>query len=98
MTLEAYAPDESEWTLDPGIRNAVLILRSAGLETLESCEGGSGHSYPVPTVRFNGGAWEGHKAFAVAMEHGLPVTGVRRVYDVCDLQLNGPWWEITFRP
>ncbi len=95
--LETFAPDEAEWKLDPGIRRAVLILRSAGIETNESCEGGEGHSYPVPTISFRGSSWAGYHAFSVAMEHGLPVTSLRRVYDVLDTQLQGPWWEMTFR-
>ena len=97
MDLEQFAPDEAEWQLDPGIRHAVLTLRSAGVETVESCEGGKGHSYPVPTVSFRGSSWAGYRAFAVAMENGLPVTGLRLVYDVLDSQLQGPWWEMTFR-
>ncbi len=28
----------------------VEVLRAAGVETFESCEGGAGHSYPEPTV------------------------------------------------
>jgi hypothetical protein len=95
--LEVFAPDEAEWKLDPGIRRGVLILRSAGIETYESCEGGEGHSYPVPTISFRGSAWAGYHAFSVAMEHGLPVTSLRRVYDVLEAQLQGPWWEMTFR-
>jgi hypothetical protein len=97
MRLEQFAPDESEWTLDAGIRQAVLVLRSGGVETLESCEGGKGHSYPVPTIRFHGDTASGYRAFAVATENGLAVTSLRRVYDVLDAQLHGPWWEMTFR-
>ena len=52
---------------------------------------------PEPTVRFHGNAWEGHRAFAIAMERGLPVLAVRRSYSVIDGQLEGPWWEMTFR-
>lgn len=95
--LERFAPDESEWKLDEGIRDTVLLLRSGGIETLESCEGGEGHSYPVPTIRFHGDAWAGYRAFALAMEHGATVAGLRRVYDVSQGQLQGPWWEMTFR-
>ena len=32
--------------LDPGIAGAVAVLREAGVETFESCEGGHGHAYP----------------------------------------------------
>ena len=52
--------------LDPGIAAYVDALRDAGVETFESCEGGSGHAYPEPTVRFGGGPGEGFRALAVA--------------------------------
>lgn len=97
-TLEAFAPNEAEWKLDAGIRHAVLILRQGGIETFESCDGQAGHSFSEPTVRFHGDSWAGYRAFAVAMEHGLPVGELRRVYAAQDAQLNGPWWELTFRP
>lgn len=94
---EKFAPNETEWKLDPGIRDAVLILRGGGIETFESCDGGGGHSFLEPTVRFHGDSWAGYKAFAVAMENGLPVNELRRVYAAQDAQLSGPWWELTFR-
>jgi hypothetical protein len=94
-TLEAFAP-EVDLPIDPGIREAVLILRRAGIETFESCEGGAGHAFDVPTIRFNGDAWAGYKAFGVAMENGLPVECIQRVHSVVNGQLEGPWWEIVF--
>ena len=94
--LEAFAP-EVDLAVDAGIRRAVLILRRGGVETFESCEGGDGHAYPEPTVRFFGNAWAGFKAYSVAMEHDLPVLALRRIYSVNDGELQGPWWEMTFR-
>jgi hypothetical protein len=96
VSLESYAP-VADLAVDPGIRDAVLLLRSEGVETFESCEGGDGHAFPEPTIRFHGDAWAGYRAFAVAMQHQLPVAHLRRVYDVVEAQLEGPWWEITFR-
>jgi hypothetical protein len=46
-------------TLDKGIERIVNILRNADIETFESCEGGIGHAYNVPTVRFHGDRSEG---------------------------------------
>lgn len=86
-----------DMALDPGIRSYVLMLRSEGIETFESCEGGPGHAFPEPTIRFYGNHVEGFRAFTVAMNHGLPVFNIRRVYDVNDGELCGPWWEMTFR-
>lgn len=94
--LEAFEP-EVDLPLDPGIRYAVLVLRAGGVETFESCEGGDGHPCPEPFVKFDGSAWAGYHAFAVAMEHGLPVLTLQRVHDVNDGQLVGPWWVLVFR-
>lgn len=96
--LDSFDPvHHGELALDPGIRRYVLVLRACAIETFESCEGGPGHACPEPMVRFNGNAFEGFKAFAVAMTHGLPVLSLRHVYDVNDMRLHGPWWEMTFR-
>lgn len=88
--------DDLETPLDPGIEYAVRILNQGGIETYESCQGGAGHSYPEPTVRFHGDNSEGFRAFAWAMRHGLKVVALRRVYDVIDGELTGPTWEMTF--
>ena len=82
--------------LDPKIRKHVLTLQSAGIETFESCEGGSGHAYLEPTVRFHGGRAVGFRALAAAIEGGLPVATLRRVWPVIDGEPTGPWWEMTF--
>jgi hypothetical protein len=84
--------------LDRGIAEAVTALVSGGVETFESCEGGSGHAYPEPTVRFHGDHVEGYRALAIAMRAGLPVKELRRVWPVNDGEPTGPWWELTFRP
>lgn len=84
--------------LDHGIADAVNALVAAGVETFESCEGGHGHAYPVPTVRFHGDHAEGLRALAVAMRAQLPVIELRRVWPVLENEPTGPWWELTFRP
>lgn len=89
-------PLDFDSPLDPGIRPAVELLVKAGVETFESCEGGPGHAYPEPTVRFHGGRYAGFRAFSVAMDHGLPVAELRRVWPICDGEPTGPWWEMTF--
>jgi hypothetical protein len=83
-------------TIDAGIARAVRILQENGIETFESCEGGEGHAFPEPTVRFYG-RHTGFKAFTVAMEHGLPVMALRLTYYEYDRVLDGPHWEIVFR-
>lgn len=82
--------------LDAGIVDAVRILRRAGVETFESCEGGLGHAYPEPTVRFHGDQSEGFRALGIAMQAGLPVAYLRRLWSINDNEPTGPWWEIVF--
>ena len=94
--LEAYAP-AVDLELDPGIRRYVLILRQGGIETFESCQGGEGHAFPEPTIKFYGNNWEGFKALSVALTNGLPVLSVRLVWDINDGLPQGPWWEMNFR-
>lgn len=82
--------------LDKGIEQAVIALVGAGIDTFESCEGGMGHAYPEPTVRFHGDIGEGHRALAAAVKAGLRVAELRRVWPVIDSEPTGPWWELTF--
>jgi hypothetical protein len=84
--------------LDPGIAPAVETLVGAGVETFESCQGGAGHCYPEPTVRFHGELPEGFRALAVALREGLKVSELRRVWPINDGEPTGPWWELTFHP
>jgi hypothetical protein len=84
--------------LDEGIQEIVVRLVSEGVETFESCVGGPGHSFPEPTVRFEGQTSEGLRALSVALTYGLPVRRLRRVWGVVDGLIHGPWWEMTFRP
>ena len=91
MNAEYFHPP-----LDPGIAKAVHALRDGGVETFESCEGGEGHAYPEPTVRFHGDQSEGFRALAVALQAGLRVTGLRRIWVVRGGEPHGPYWEMTF--
>jgi len=84
--------------LDEGIRDIVLTLTGNGIETFESCQGGEGHSFPEPTVRFEGSSGEGLRALSIALDHGLPVYRLRRAWGIVDGAIHGPWWEMTFRP
>lgn len=90
--VETFSPP-----LDAGIVEAVHILRAAGVETFESCEGGSGHSFSEPTVRFHGNSGAGHYALGVAMMCALPVSELRRTWDIDGECPIGPYWELVFR-
>ena len=83
--------------LDPGIAPIVELLVANGIETYESCQGGQGHAYLEPTVRFHGEASKGYEAVAVALSHGLYVISLRRAWEIIDGELTGPHWEMTFR-
>jgi len=82
--------------LDKGIARYVQVLVIAGIETFESCEGGAGHAYPEPTIRFHGDNSSGFKALSIALQHQLPVTALRRIWVVIDNEPVGPEWEMTF--
>lgn len=89
--------------LDPGIFDAVTLLRNHGVYTIESCQGGEGHSYDRPTVRFKGQYGEGFRALGIAIDAGLPVRELRRVYwiqnsGVVTREVEGAWWELVFAP
>lgn len=82
--------------VDRGIRYALAVLRAAGVETYQSCEGGVGHSFLEPTIQFHGEPAEGFRALAVALTYDLPVNDLRRAWSVQQGEALGPTWEITF--
>lgn len=84
--------------LDRWISYAVKVLRDAGINTYQSCQGGRGHASPDATVRFCGHRTEGFRAVAAAMDAGLPVFELRRFWSITDGELDGPSWEIVFYP
>jgi hypothetical protein len=87
--------------LDTGIEAAVRVLRDAGVPTYESCEGGDGHAFPEPTVRFGGNYAEGLAALSVVLQYesevGLRPYQLRRVWRMDGGELTGPWWDLVFR-
>lgn len=93
--METAVPYES---LDDGIREAVRTLAEAGVETFESCQGGDGHAFPEPTVRFHGETSEGFRALAVAFKYGLNVLSLRRAWTIEDGEPTGPCWELVILP
>ena len=83
--------------LDAGIAAAVKVLRDAGVQTFESCEGGEHHSFRHPTVKFYGSAGEGWRALSVCQNHRLPVRALERTWDLDDGEPSGPYWKLIFR-
>lgn len=90
--------DQQILNLDPGIAEAVRILREHGVETCQSCEGGEEHPYPEPTVAFTSGTGmgEGMRALGIALIHGLPVSRLQCVWNVCEGIPDERVWELVF--
>lgn len=82
--------------LDPKIKPIVVLLNENGIETYESCQGGIGHAFPMPTVRFHGERSEGFRVLAIAQANGLHLAEMRRFWSINDGEPVGPSWEITF--
>ena len=82
--------------IDEGIAHEVRVLWDNGVETCQSCQGGQGHPYPEPTVAFFGGQSEGPRALGIALQFGLRVTALRRVWKITNGEMVGPQWEMTF--
>ena len=100
MVCQVPNPRTGRWlrTLDKGIARGVKVLMDAGIETFESCEGGEGHAFTEPTVRFYGTPAAGWKALSVCFDNGLPVLTLRRYWDVLDgFEPHGAHWELVFR-
>jgi len=85
--------------IDLGIVRAVKTLVDSGVETFESCQGGEGHAFPEPTVRFGAGRpEEGWKGLSVCLTYGFPVRALRLYWTIEQgHQPTGPHWEIVFR-
>ncbi len=83
--------------LDSGIARYVNILRSGGVETSESCEGGPGHCSPEPFVSFFGQPAAGWHALSVAQDFGLPVLRLSREWSIQAGEPTGPEWRMIFR-
>lgn len=85
-------------SLDDGIRDVVRILASAGIETFESCQGGEGHAFFHPTIRFHGERGEGFRALGIALGNNLNVFSLRRAWTIEDGEPIGPCWELVILP
>ena len=64
--------------LDKGIRFPVKVLHAAGLETCQSCEGGKGHAYELPTIEMisRDSDADGFAALAVLAHYGIEVFSI----------------------
>lgn len=91
------APEEALLkVVDRGIRDRMRIMCAGGFETFESCQGGKGHAYPVPTICFHGNTSEGFRAIAWLRTHGIEPVDLRRYWSIEHGEPHGPHWQITF--
>lgn len=91
--LQGYDPHKDQ-RLESGIKDAVIALINNGIVTYESCQGGDGHLYKEPTIRFNGNRTEGMKAYHILTSNGFNVVSISRIWVNMDGELTGPNWEI----
>jgi hypothetical protein len=82
--------------MDTGIVRAVQILLDADIATYESCQGGEGHAYAEPTIRFKGTPACGWRALAILMTYDLPVGRLSQTWVLNYGVPDGPCWEVTF--
>jgi hypothetical protein len=66
--------------VDEVIKPAVKILLEHGFNTFESCQGGEGHAFTEPTIRFTGTEFDLIIAYELCQHYKLNVDCVRRVY------------------
>lgn len=86
-------------TLDERIRDAVMVLREAGVDTFASCQGGPGHMFRLPTIRFQGDEWAARLAIRVLAKNGYAADEVRHyLADEYLSKLSDEFWEITLAP
>jgi hypothetical protein len=83
-------------SIDPLIEHEVKVLWENGIETFESCQGGDGHAFSEPIVRFHGDRAEGMRALAIALQCRLKVTALNRRCRIIDGEPDRPFWEMTF--
>ena len=62
---------------------------------MQSCEGGEGHTYELPTVEFDGVYGDGMRALGIALIHGFPVKRLSRTWCVIENEATGPVWELV---
>jgi hypothetical protein len=82
-------------TLDPGIRDAVLMLRHAGFTTFTSCEGGRGHSFRHETIglELEGSYAAFHRRLVAFLRaHGMRCFTVNLVTDYHPVHPQGKRW------
>jgi hypothetical protein len=92
--------------LDPGIAEAVWVLRENGIDTCQSCQGGPGHAYSQPTVAFTGSRKEAFRAAEIVRRPeiieriGMRPADLSKSWSLCIVfrQMGRGCWELTWWP
>lgn len=84
--------------LDEGIRFAVRVLHANGIETGQSCQGGEGHCYDLPSIEFAADADDslGFEALSALQTYGLPVSAISIRWDIFNGLPYQKLWRIEF--
>lgn len=89
--LPQLRDSDMDLVIDELIRPAVDLLRKYGIETIESCQGGEGHAYREPTVRFVGDEIDIIRAMDICIAHGMCVSEGRKVFKKIEDINDGDW-------
>jgi hypothetical protein len=81
---EVVLPDNIDELMLP----AVQKLNEYGFKTFEFCQGGEGHAFLEPTIRFEGTEFDLIRAYEVCKFYKLPVVEVKRVFRKIPLPVN----------
>ncbi len=84
--------------VDKGISRYVDIFLNNGIETYQSCQGGPGHCYSMPTIEFYGNIGTGWKVLQICLDFELPIVMLSQFWDIKDNQPIGPYWRVEFKP
>jgi hypothetical protein len=100
MATDIIQPTEEEIIagLDPGIRDAVVLLREHGISTGESCQGGPGHSSGWPWITFGGNEHAGLWAVWLLESAGISVDRLNRTWRLDSGSYPDPYWKVVLQP
>ncbi len=87
----------SDTVLDPDIQPYVDVLREHGVDTIESCQGGPGHSSAGPYISFRGPVGEGLRVAGIALSLGWPITRILKEWAFFADDITPPVWVLKLR-
>lgn len=85
--------------LDKGIRFPVRVVNAAGIRTNQSCQGGSGHSYPYPSIDIEDSPTVGFAVLHALEQYGIRCRAINRHWriDAEDGTVADVFWRIELR-